>query len=157
MNAPTDLDRALLKRAIALADNCPPSRTAFAVGALIATSDGTVLGEGWSRKSDPHEHAEEAALAAVPEPRRALLQGATIYSSLEPCSTRSSRPVTCTQHILDAGIPKIVFAWAEPPLFVDCVGAEILAGAGREVIHIEDFADLAQKPNLHLFNETGNA
>lgn len=157
MNRPTDLDRALLERAIALADNCPPSSTAFAVGALIATDDGTILGEGWSRKSDPHEHAEEAALAAVPEKDLTLLPSATIYSSLEPCSTRSSRPVTCTQHILNAGIPKIVFAWAEPPLFVDCVGAEILAEAGREVVHIEDLADLARRPNLHLFNETGNA
>jgi diaminohydroxyphosphoribosylaminopyrimidine deaminase/5-amino-6-(5-phosphoribosylamino)uracil reductase len=153
MNPPTDLDRSLLQRAIALADNCPPSRTAFAVGALIATSDGTILGEGWSRKSDLHEHAEEAALTAVPDQDLTLLPNATIYSSLEPCSTRSSRPVTCTQHILDAGIPKIVFAWAEPPLFVDCVGAEILAEAGREVIQIEDLADLARRPNLHLFKE----
>lgn len=157
MNPPTDQDRSLLKRAIALADNCPPSRTAFAVGALIATSDSTILGEGWSRKSDPHEHAEEAALAAVAQQHVALLSDATIYSSLEPCSTRASRPVTCTQHILDAGIPRIVFAWAEPPVFVDCVGAEILAEAGREVVHIEDLSDLAREPNLHLFNEAGNA
>ena len=152
MNQPTDLDRALLKRAVALADRCPFSPTAFAVGALIATSDGTVLGEGWSRKSDPHEHAEEAALAAVPEDHMALLSEATIYSSLEPCSTRASRPVTCTQHILNTGILRVVYAWAEPPIFVDCVGAEILAEAGRDVIQIKGLAEAARKPNLHLFN-----
>lgn len=152
MSQASDLDRTLLKRAIALADRCPYSPTAFAVGALIVASDGTTLGEGWSRKSDPHEHAEEAALAAVSEAHTALLPGATTYSSLEPCSTRASRPVTCTQHILNAGIPRIVYAWAEPPIFVDCVGAEVLADAGREVIHIEDLAELARKPNLHLFN-----
>lgn len=153
MSEPTALDRDLLKQAIALADRCPFSPTAFAVGALIATSDGAVLGEGWSRKSDPHEHAEEAALAAVADENRALLKEATIYSSLEPCSTRASRPVTCTQHILNTGIPRIVYAWQEPPIFVDCVGAEILADAQRDVIQIEDLADLARKPNLHLFDE----
>lgn len=68
MNGLADIDRALLLRAISLADNCPPSTTAFAVGALIAMADGRVLGEGWSRKSDPHEHAEEAALADVADP-----------------------------------------------------------------------------------------
>lgn len=74
-----------------------------------------------------------------------------MYTSLEPCSTRASRPVTCTQHILDNDIPRIVFAWREPTLFVDCIGAEMLADAGRTVIEITDLADLAREPNLHLF------
>lgn len=144
------LDRELLEHAVALAHLCPPSTSAFAVGALIATADGTVLGEGWSRKSDPHEHAEEAALAMVKDTDS--LTTATIYTSLEPCSTRASRPVTCTQHILNAGIPRIVYAWREPSLFVDCVGDEILRTAGRDVIYVPELADAAREPNLHLFD-----
>lgn len=149
MTTLSERDRELLVRAIDLAKRCPPSTTAFAVGALIATSDGTILGEGWSRKGDPHEHAEEAALAEVADP--AQLEHATIYSSLEPCSTRSSRPVTCTQHILNAHIPRVVYAWREPSLFVDCVGDEMLRDAGLEVIYVPELTDAAREPNLHLF------
>lgn len=143
-------DRALLEQAIGLAWRCPPSETAFSVGAMIVADDGTVLGTGWSRRGDPHEHAEEAALADVPEADRDLLATATIYTSLEPCSTRASRPVTCTQHILLAGIPRVVFAWREPDLFVDCVGAETLRAAGREVLELAELAPAAREPNSHL-------
>ncbi|WP_125778414.1 deaminase [Antribacter gilvus] len=143
-----DVDRAFLQRAVDLAWRCPPSDTAFSVGALIVDRDGTVLAEGWSRRTDPHDHAEEAALAAVAD--RSRLRGATIYTSLEPCSARASRPITCTQHILDAGIPRVVYAWSEPDLFVDCVGAETLLAAGCEVVQLEDLAEAAREPNRHL-------
>ncbi|MFD7311010.1 deaminase [Promicromonospora sp. NPDC059942] len=143
-------DTALLKQAIGLAWRCPPSETAFSVGAMIVADDGTVLGTGWSRRGDLREHAEEAALADVAEADRGLLATATIYTSLEPCSTRASRPVTCTQHILQAGIPRVVFAWREPDLFVDCVGAETLRAAGREVLELAELAPAAREPNAHL-------
>jgi diaminohydroxyphosphoribosylaminopyrimidine deaminase/5-amino-6-(5-phosphoribosylamino)uracil reductase len=147
---PESRDRELLEQAIALAWRCPPSETAFSVGAMVVADDGTVLGTGWSRRSDPHEHAEEAALADVAEADRDRLAAATIYTSLEPCSTRASRPVACTQHILQVGIPRIVYAWREPDLFVDCVGAETLRAAGREVHELADLADAAREPNSHL-------
>ena len=146
---PTASDRARLAEAIALADRCPPSRTAFSVGAMVVAADGTVLATGYSRESDPSDHAEEAALAKL-DPGDPRLPGSTIYTSLEPCSARASRPVTCTRHILDAGISRIVFAWREPALFVDCVGAETLRAAGRTVIEMGDLADLARRPNAHL-------
>lgn len=157
MSEPTALDLRLLKHAIELADRCPPSDTAFSVGAVIAASDGTVLGEGWSRKSDPHEHAEEAALDAVSADDRDLLREATVYTSLEPCSSRASRSVTCTQHILDEGIPRVVYAWREPSTFVDCVGAETLEAAGRTVIQVSGLSDMARLPNRHLLNQSASS
>jgi len=87
----TDPDRAHLRRAIDLAEQCPPSRTAFSVGAVIIGGDGILLVTGRSRETDPRDHAEEAALAKFPA-GDARLRGATLYSSLEPCSTRASRP-----------------------------------------------------------------
>ncbi|GAA1868208.1 hypothetical protein GCM10009751_28440 [Myceligenerans crystallogenes] len=148
--AATRADREFLAEAIALAHRCPPSRTAFSVGALIVADDGVVLGRGWSRRHDLTEHAEEAALADVAAADRRRLRAATIYSSLEPCGRRLSREVTCTEHILAVGIPRVVFAWSEPSLFVEAQGADLLRRAGREVIQVAELADAAHEPNLHL-------
>ena len=93
----------------------------------------------------------------------ALLSGATLYSTLEPCSQRRSRPRSCTQLILatrsavnggdagDGGIRRVVVAWREPSLFVaDCQGVELLQRAGVEVTELGEFASFAQAPNRHL-------
>lgn len=145
-----DRDRRYLRRAIELANSCPPSRTAFSVGAVIVDTDGVVIATGYSRETDPHDHAEEAALAKLTPPD-IRLAAATLYSSLEPCSSRASRPVSCIELILATPIPRIVFAWREPDLFVDCEGAELLRAAGRNVVEIPDLAQLARHPNEHLW------
>jgi diaminohydroxyphosphoribosylaminopyrimidine deaminase/5-amino-6-(5-phosphoribosylamino)uracil reductase len=144
-------DRALLARAVELAGRCPPSETAFSVGALVVDADGAVLADGWSRRREPHDHAEESALADLGIGWRAA-PGTTVYSSLEPCSARSSRPLTCTELILAAGVDRVVFAWREPGLFVDGRGAELLAAGGVEVVELPELAAAAQTPNRHLMH-----
>ncbi|MGH3775620.1 MAG: deaminase [Pseudonocardiaceae bacterium] len=144
-----DRDREHLQHAIELAQRCPRSQTAFSVGTVIINGDGAVLATGYSRETDPHDHAEEAALAKL-TPDDSRLPAATLYSSLEPCSTRASRPRSCTELILATAIPRIVFAWREPDLFVDCQGAELLRAAGREVAEVSELAHLARRTNQHL-------
>ncbi|WP_232662485.1 dCMP deaminase [Pseudonocardia sp. TRM90224] len=144
-------DEALLARAVALAERCPPSETAFSVGALVVGPDGAVLADGWSRRRGGSEHAEESALADLGDGWQAPA-GTTVYSSLEPCSRRASRPLTCTQLILAAGVTRVVFAWREPPTFVEGAGAELLHAAGVEVVELPAFADAARKPNRHLLD-----
>lgn len=145
----TDADRDLLGTACQLAENCSVSTTAFSVGALIASGAGQVLATGYSREGDAYEHAEEAALNKL-APDDARLAAATLYSSLEPCSSRASRPRSCTQLVLDAGIPRVVFAWREPSLFVDAVGTETLRAAGCCVLELDEFAERVRRVNAHL-------
>jgi diaminohydroxyphosphoribosylaminopyrimidine deaminase/5-amino-6-(5-phosphoribosylamino)uracil reductase len=140
-------DRALLARTVELARRCPPSDTAFSVGALVVAPDGAVLAQGWSRRDDATVHAEEAALGDL---GGVVPPGTTVYSSLEPCSARASRPRTCTQLILAAGVARVVIAWREPPLFVAGGGAELLRAAGVEVVELPEFADAARSVNGHL-------
>jgi pyrimidine deaminase RibD-like protein len=148
--------------AIELAWRCPPSSSAYSVGAVIVAADGTELARGFSREGDdPHVHAEEAALAKI-GPCDPRLAGATVYSTLEPCSRRKSRPRSCTELILatrapvpegpaGAGVRRVVLAWREPDLFVaDCQGAGLLERAGIEVAELPELAQLARAPNLHL-------
>lgn len=138
-----------LVAAIELARRCPPSATAFSVGAVLVAG-GEVVATGFSRETDRADHAEEVALRKT-DPRDPRLAAATMYSSLEPCSARASRPRTCTQLILAAGIPRVVFAWREPDLFVDCEGAELLRAAGVEVVELPGLAAQARAVNTHLF------
>ena len=104
MTRPTPADYEWMRIAIALAHQCPPSPGAFSVGAVIVDQNGEEISRGYSRETDNQVHAEESALAklATGDPR---LKAATIYSTLEPCSQRKSRPRACTQLILEAGIP----------------------------------------------------
>ena len=139
-------DHELLAAAVALADECPPSMTAFSVGAIIAAPDGTVLATGYSRQDDPLDHAEEAAFAHAD----ADLTGATIYSSLEPCGRRASRPRTCAELILASPIRRVVFALREPDTFVPATGADLLRAAGCEVVELPDLADGVRRTNAHL-------
>ncbi|MFI5064734.1 MAG: dCMP deaminase [Streptosporangiales bacterium] len=148
--AVTDNDRRWMELAVDLAHQCPPSEGAYSVGAVIVGAGGQEISRGYSREGDPHVHAEESALGKLPadDPR---LAGATIYSTLEPCSQRKSRPLTCTQLILATGISRVVIAWLEPSLFVaDCQGRELLEQAGVEVAEIPELADRATEPNKHL-------
>ncbi|MGH3427761.1 MAG: deaminase [Pseudonocardiaceae bacterium] len=150
MTLPTPVDYEWMRVAIGLAYQCPPSPGAFSVGAVIVDRNGEEISRGYSRETDGQVHAEESALARLAhgDPR---LRTATIYSTLEPCSQRKSRPRTCTQLILAAGIPRVVMAWREPSLFVaDCRGYELLADAGVAVVEIPDLAHEAQAPNTHL-------
>jgi len=144
-----EADAFWLRYTVELSGYCPPSETAFSVGAVVVAADGTVLGQGYSRRDDQHDHAEEAALREVEadDPR---LARATLYSSLEPCSSRSSRPRSCSALILNTPVPRVVFAWREPELFVDCVGAELLRSAGRTVIERPDLAGGVRAANAHL-------
>jgi pyrimidine deaminase RibD-like protein len=145
-----EVDRRWLREAIELSRSCPPSTTAFSVGAVVVDTRGHPIATGYSRQHDPRDHAEEAALVTLTagDPR---LPAATIYSSLEPCSTRASRPRACAELIVAAGIGRVVFAWREPALFVDCQGAEDLRAAGVEVVEMPDLAPLVREVNAHLF------
>ncbi|MGW2586293.1 deaminase [Streptomyces virginiae] len=139
-----------MERAIELSRKCPPAEGAFSVGAIIVSADGEELANGYSRETDAHVHAEESALAKLPadDPR---LAGATLYSTLEPCSERKSRPLTCTQLILRSPIRRVVIAWREPSLLVtNCVGVETLRKGGGAVLELPELADAARAVNAHL-------
>jgi riboflavin-specific deaminase-like protein len=147
-------DHRFLRWAVELSRQCPPSESAFSVGAVIVDQDGQVLATGFSREQEEHDHAEEVALRKLGfrDPR---LRRATVYSSLVPCGARASRPVTCVQHIVAAGIGRVVFAWREPRLFTDGRGAEQLRAAGLAVTEVPALAGRARAINAHLLTRPG--
>ncbi len=116
---------------------------------MIVDERGNQMSTGYSREGDPHDHAEESALAKISSDSESTLASATLYSTLEPCSERRSRLRTCTQLIIDVGIPRVVIAWREPALFVaDCQGVELLTEHGVEVLEVPELGALASEVGM---------
>jgi pyrimidine deaminase RibD-like protein len=145
-------DRYWLAEAVELSRRCPPSAAAFSVGAVLVAADGSVLSTGYSRQREPADHAEQVALdlAAAAGAGPSVVAGATMYSSLEPCAARASRPVPCADLIIASGIRRVVIAWREPPLFVPGGGAVRMRAAGLTVAVLPELAAAARAVNAHL-------
>jgi diaminohydroxyphosphoribosylaminopyrimidine deaminase/5-amino-6-(5-phosphoribosylamino)uracil reductase len=74
-----------------------------AVGAVLVR-DGVILATGWHKRAGG-SHAEVEVLSALPS--RELAAGATLYVTLEPCSTTGRTP-PCTEAIIAAKIGRVV-------------------------------------------------
>ena len=80
-----------------------------AVGAVVVKT-GRILARGWHRAAGC-PHAEIEALRALKNISDA--RGATLYVTLEPCSTHGLTP-PCTRAIIDAGIRRVVYGARDP-------------------------------------------
>ncbi|MEE6311920.1 dCMP deaminase [Plantactinospora veratri] len=150
MNGGTARDRWWLRAAIELSRLSPPSPTHYAVGAIIVDQFGGELATGYTAETDPHHHAEEAALTKLAGRTDLELARATLYTSMEPCTMRRSRPDPCTDLLLDAGIARVVLALREPLLFADCDGVRTLREGGVEVVEISELGHLVVAINAHV-------
>lgn len=148
----SDEDRQWLFAAVELSRLSPPTPTNYAVGAVIAEHGGGVLSTGYTGEIGSREHAEEVALAKLAAQAGRNLDQVTLYSTLEPCTMRRSRPVTCTDLILAAGIRRVVIALREPLLFADCHGVETLRAGGVEVVEIGGMGHLVREINAHVLD-----
>ncbi|MEA2932045.1 MAG: diaminohydroxyphosphoribosylaminopyrimidine deaminase [Actinomycetota bacterium] len=117
-----------MDRAVALAAGVRTSTSPNPwVGCVIVPADGGASFEGATRPPGG-PHAEIVALDAAGE--RAA--GATLYTTLEPCSHRGRTP-PCTDAILAAGVARVVVAVEDPDPHVRGVGVAALRAAGLTV------------------------
>lgn len=145
-------DESWMRYAIDLAKRCPPSDSAFNVGAVVVANN-TIVAQGYSRQFGPLDHAEEVALRQWRETEGdpVDLSEASIYSTLEPCGYRASRPTPCARHIIDSGLRRVVYAQDEPDTFVSAPsGADQLRRARINIIYLAKLADAAWELNGHL-------
>lgn len=146
----TEEDRYRLLQAIEASRQSPPCATAYRVGAVIVTRDGRTFTGCTHEHSATHHAEQEAVIKALAA--GAELRGASIYSSMEPCSRRSSEPESCTQLIIRHGFAHVAFALFEPDRFVvDCRGAQTLREAGIDVRAYPELGDEVLAVNRHLW------
>jgi len=79
------------------------------VGAVIV-KEGTIIATG-HHKAAGRPHAEIEAIRAVH--RTEYTHGATIYVTLEPCSTHGRTP-PCTEALIRAGFRRVVYGMSDP-------------------------------------------
>lgn len=120
-----------MRRAIAMADVARHrARPNPWVGSVLVCADGSVFTGSTSPPGGPH--AEIDVLNAARD-HGVSTRGATIYSTLEPCS-HVGRTGPCTQAIIEAGVTTVVSAIADPDIKVSGTGFAALRSAGVEVV-----------------------
>lgn len=119
------------------------------VGAVIV-KDHLLLGEGFhERAGEPH--AERRAIAnAILRGHESRLKGATIYVTLEPCSSYGRTP-PCTEAIIQSGIAEVVYAVTDPDTRHQGRATEVLRAAGIKVRAgvCKDVCDAFLRPWMH--------
>ncbi len=109
------------------------------VGALVV-EDGRIVAEGFHAKAG-EPHAEIMALRVL---GRKPAPGATLYVTLEPCSTHGRTP-PCVEAIIAAGIKHVVVGATDPNPRHAGKGLELLRAAGVDVtagVLADDCTDL---------------
>ena len=99
------------------------------VGAVLVTADGRRF-EG-ATEPPPGRHAEIVAFDAARD-ARSDPAGATLYTTLEPCS-HTGRTPPCVEAIIAAGIARVVVGVADPDPNVAGQGVAALRAAGVDV------------------------
>lgn len=144
---------------------CEPSSTAFCVGCVLTahwpldSPESVLIATGFSRELTGNTHAEANALAkfralsqqdiaalfpsADPSSLSAekILATADVYTTLEPCSIRTSGLAPCADALISARVKRCYIGVGEPADFVNCEGAQKLKEAGIEVIWMQGFEE----------------
>jgi diaminohydroxyphosphoribosylaminopyrimidine deaminase / 5-amino-6-(5-phosphoribosylamino)uracil reductase len=101
------------------------------VGCVIVSVRGELLGRGHTL--GPGEDHAEVAAARDAHVHGHRVVGATLYSTLEPCSFHGRTPA-CSKSIAERGIARVVIGMRDPHPRVNGAGTLILRNASVEVI-----------------------
>lgn len=125
----TTADYEHMQRAIRLAQQGLNTSTPNPRVGCVVVQEGVIIGEGFHRLAG-EPHAEVNALSSVAN--SALLQGATVYVTLEPCS-HHGRTGPCSEALIAAGVGRVIFGMEDPNPEVAGTGLMRLQEAGIDV------------------------
>ncbi len=125
-----DVDRRFANMAIEEARKSVPEddRPHPKVGAVVVRN-GIVLSKA-HRGESPKSHAEYIALEGkLPDD---LVAGATVYTTLEPCTSRKHPKIPCAQRLVERKVARVVIGMLDPNPGIRGLGEQLLSEAGIE-------------------------
>ena len=107
----SERDEFWMRHALDLAQRAQHEDDEIPVGAVVVSTEGELLGEGWNRnitENDPTAHAEIVAMrSAGAKIGNYRLLGTTLYVTLEPCAM-------CAMAMIHARVGRVVFGASDP-------------------------------------------
>jgi pyrimidine deaminase RibD-like protein len=146
-------DRQLMLRAINLARKCEsePGKISPKVGAVIAY-DGKTLGEAFRGEFAQGEHAEFTLLEKKLAEK--TLAGATLFTTLEPCTSRNYPKIPCVERIIERRIKRVFIGMLDPNDKIRGLGELRLRSAGIEVAFFDpDLMSIIEELNRDFMRE----
>ena len=141
------MDELYLRLAIEEAEKSS-SPDGYRVGAVIVKGN-ELLSKAYSGESEEFTHAEELAIHKC---NFQNLEGATIYTTMEPCDLRRSGKKSCCDWIIESRIKRVVFGVHDPDTYVKCDGIEKLANVGLELLHLKSLENRCKELTPNLFS-----
>jgi diaminohydroxyphosphoribosylaminopyrimidine deaminase/5-amino-6-(5-phosphoribosylamino)uracil reductase len=126
--ATPEQDALFMRRAIRLAMNGRGRVEPNPMVGCVIVRDGRVIGEAYHQRFGG-PHAEPSALAACIESP----EGATVYTTLEPCCHTDKKTPPCVPRLIEAKVGRVVVGCIDPDPRVNGRGVEQLRAAGVDV------------------------